>query len=167
MMMDLTKAFNCLPHDLLIAKLNAYGFSNNALQLIYSYLQGRAQRVKLNSNYSERRDIIKGVPQESVLGPLLFNIFINDIFLFVNESDICNYANDNIIWIKGQTISDIIPKLESKINTLNSWFKDNCMLLNKDKCKFMVIESLRANSGESEFKMWKFSIRNTDKEKLA
>ena len=75
MLMDLSKAFDCLPQDLLIAKLHAYSFSNNALQLLYSYLQGRAQRVKLNSNCSEWRYIIKGVPQGSVLGQLLFNIY--------------------------------------------------------------------------------------------
>ena len=103
-------------------------------------MQGRVQRVKLNSNYSEWRDVIKGVPQGSVLGPLLFNIFLNDIFLFINKSEICNYADDNTIWTKGQKINTIIPILESEISTLNKWFKDNCMLLNEEKCKHMIIE---------------------------
>ena len=165
-MMDLSKAFDCLPHDLLIAKLHAYGFSDNALKLLYDYLQGRVQRVKLNSNYSEWRDVIKGVPQGSVLGPLLFNIFLNDIFLFLDKSEICNYADDNTIWTKGQKINTIIPILESEISTLNKWFKDNCMLLNEEKCKYIIIEPQRTKSGESEIRIGDHSVKNTDKETL-
>ena len=149
-MMDLSKAFDCLPHDLLIAKLHAYGFGDNALKLLYNYLQGRIQTVKLNSNYSEWREVIKGVPQGSVLGPLLFNIFLNDIFLFLNKSKMCNYADDNTIWTRGQKINTIIPILESDTNTQNKWFKDNCMLLNEEKCKYMIIEPQRTECWESE-----------------
>ena len=79
---DLSKAFDCLPHDLLIAKLDAYGFKNDALYLIFNYLNNRKQRVKINSSFSSFQNIISGVPQGSLLGPLLFNIFLTDIFLF-------------------------------------------------------------------------------------
>ena len=94
-MMDLSKTFDCIPHDLLIAKIHTYGFNKNLLKFIYSYLKERNQRVKMNSEVSTWDEILSGVPQGFVLGPLLFNIFINYLFLFVDYSDICNYANDN------------------------------------------------------------------------
>ena len=78
--MDLSKAFDCLNHELLIAKLIAYGFSPNALRLIHSCLSERKQWVKINGSFSTWRETIIGVPQGSVLGPLLLNIYLNDLF---------------------------------------------------------------------------------------
>ena len=80
---DLSKAFDCLPHDLIIAKLNAYGFSLPALNLIQNYLANRKQRTKINDSYSPWSDILFGVPQGSILGPLLFNIFLSDLFFIL------------------------------------------------------------------------------------
>ena len=94
--MDLSKAYDCLPHDLMVAKLEAYGISKESLQLISDYLSYRKQRTKIDSAYSDWANAIRGIPQGSKLGPLLFNIFINDTFLVVEKSDICNFADDNI-----------------------------------------------------------------------
>ena len=92
---DLSKAFDCFPHDLIVAKLHAYGFSIESLKLINSYLTERKQRVKMNDQFSSWLDIVVGVPQGSILGPLLFNIFLCDMFLFCNDIDFASYADNN------------------------------------------------------------------------
>ena len=94
LLIDLSKAFDTINHELLIAKLHAYGFSIKALEVLLSYLQERWQRVKINTTFSSWTQLLQGVPQGSFLGPMLFNIYINDMFVALNEIDICNLADD-------------------------------------------------------------------------
>ena len=110
--MDLSKAFDCLNHELLITKLSAYGFSRSALKLIHRNLNERQQRVKINGSFSTSRQTSLGAPQGSVLGPLLFNIYINDFFYLVKDTEICNYADDTTIFACGSDLDSVVESLE-------------------------------------------------------
>ena len=95
---DLSETFDCLVHDLLIARLNEYGFDSLSLKLIHNYLTGRRQRIRINSHYSTWIEILFGVPQRSILESLLFNIYLCDFFLLFDDSDIANYDNWQTSW---------------------------------------------------------------------
>ena len=97
--MDLSKAFDTLNHDLLVAKLKAYGLDSNVALFIRNYLTNRYQRCKIGDSFSEWERIIAGVPQGSIFGSPLFNIFINDKFLYIENSDFCNYADDSTLYL--------------------------------------------------------------------
>ena len=138
LLMDLSKAFDCIDHELLIAKLHAYGFGRGALLMIHSYLSQRRQRVKINGSFSTWKVVQKGVPQGSVLGPLLFNVYINDLFLLMNRAEICNYADDTTLYICDSEINNVIDGLEQDATHLSTWYPENYMKLNADKCHFMI-----------------------------
>ena len=117
------QAYDCLPHDLLIAKLQAYGLDKPSLNLVNDYLRFWKQREKFASSYSDSANVTRGIPQRSILGPLLFNIFINDIFLFIEESDICKFADDITLFSCGDNLSVILKSLEHDMKILSRWFK--------------------------------------------
>ena len=128
-LMDLSKAFDTLNHGLLIAKLNAYGFEHDALKLIYSYLTNRWHRTKINSAYSSWEELTQGVPQGSALGPLLFNIYLNDLFYLSECTEVCNFDKD---------VSCLINRLEHDSPLAIEWFGNNHMKLNQEKCHLLV-----------------------------
>ena len=132
-LMDLSKAFDCLPHDLLLGKLRAYGLTTSACALVRSYLSNRKQRVKLGPHYSEWANTSKGVPQGSILGPLLFKVFINDIFNVLNKSTLYNYADDNTLSYSHHNAETLIQVLQCDCSAMLQWFDQNQMKANPDK----------------------------------
>ena len=124
---DLTKVFDTINHELLIAKLQVYGFSTDALEVLLSYLQDRQQRAKINTAFSSWTQLLKGVPQGSVFGPMLFNIYINDTFFAWKGIDLCNFTD-------GAGLETLDPNSELAI----AWFAMNYMKLNTDKCHLLV-----------------------------
>ena len=135
---DLSKAFDCINYDLMIAKLAAYGFDSISLNYIYSYLTDRRQRTKLNNSFSSYSNLTSGVPQGSILGPLLFNVYINDIFFFINEKNLANYADDNTPYAIDSNVESVITSLEDDATTLIRWFQDNYLKMNEDKCHLLI-----------------------------
>ena len=135
---DLSKAFDCLNHELLIAKLDAYGFDQASLAYIYSYLTNRKHRTKVNSTFSSWADIKSGIPQGSIIGPLLFNIYINDIFFFINSNNLTNYADDNTPYVINSDINTLLDNVENDTSILVKWFNDNYFKMNPDKCHLLI-----------------------------
>ena len=129
---NLSRAFDCLHHELLIAKLNAYGFSLTALKLVHNYLSNRKQRTKINSTYSSLLEIIFGVRQESILGPLLFNIFLIELFFIIEDADIASSVNDNTPYVTADNIDGVIKFLEEASEILFKWFNENENELNEN-----------------------------------
>ena len=109
----------------------------SASRFVHSYLKNRMQRTKINPEYSSWIEIMFGVPQGSILGPLLFNIFLCDLFLIMENIDIARYADDNAPYTTGNSIEEVIQKLENAAKTLFQWFSDNQMKANLDKCHFL------------------------------
>ena len=138
--MDLSKAFDCIPHNLLIAKMHAYGFKLDSLKIFFSYLQGRKQNVKINNTYSVFQVLLSGVPQESILGPILFNIFINDLLLWIENAELHNFTDDNTILCTEKSLEESIKSLTYASEKAVQWFKENMMLVNPDKFQAIIID---------------------------
>ena len=110
----------------------------NALNLIFDYLTGRKQRVRINSRFSSYLDIFQGVPQGSILGPLLFNLFLCDLFLFVEEVDVMSYADGSTPYVCSENVDVTLEKLEEVGKVLFEWFSNNFLKTNADKCRLIL-----------------------------
>ena len=112
-----------------------------SLKLMQSYLCNRFQRTSVNTSFSEWKEIETGVPQ----GPLLFNIFLNDIFCFINNGNLCNYADDNTLYSIGKSLNMVKENLKINFLIMQKWFYENHMVLNPGKCHYLVLGN-RSNS---------------------
>ena len=140
-MADFRKAFDLVDHALLLEKLSCYKVSDIFFQLMKSYLNNRTQVVSVNNETSNKDSVKCGVPQGSILGPILFLIFINDLPLFLSDtvSSTHLYADDTTIYDAQYDLDELKKNLQKSLIALHIWCKKNGMLLNTDKTKVMII----------------------------
>ena len=148
-LVNLSKTFDCIPHDLLITKLHAYGPDEDALVLVYSYLKRRKQCVRINNMHSSFQEVISGVPQGSALGPVLLNFYINDLFLFIKQATLHNYADDNTLAYFSKSMPDLVNTLEKETGLALPWLESNEMIANPEKFHAILLrKNKRDTSGE-------------------
>ena len=135
---DLSKAFDCIPHGLLIAKLNSFGFDKKSLSFISANLHNRKQKTKIGPEFSDFLNIFSGVSQGSILGPILFIIFITDFFFINNDIDFASYADDTTPYVCGKNISEVINILEFNVTNVFKWFHQNVLMANSSKSHFLI-----------------------------
>ena len=141
---DLSKAFDVIPHDLLIAKLYAYELDSRTLKLLNNYLSNRKQRVRIGKCFSTWVEILTGVPQGSILGPLLFNIFICDLFYAMTDFEIASYADDNSTFSGNVSKDMVLSDLREAGNIIFDWCNCNGMKANPEKSHLLI------NQGSNE-----------------
>ena len=151
---DTKKAFDCVDHSILLKKLELYGIKNKNLDLLKNYLEHRAQRVIANNCLSSSLDITCGVPQGSILGPLLFLIYINDIIQEQEKVKVLLYADDTVLYSSGKSVLDIVPFLQNGLKKYATWSAKNKLTMNEAKTKLVLFSSAIA------YKKVEFNIIN-------
>ena len=137
-MTDLSKAFDCIPHDLLIAKLEAYGLGEKTLSYIFLYLRNRNQCVCINDKKSDFQKIISGVPRDSITGPILFNFSINDLFFLVSSTSM-HMTDDNSL-SSANTVTELKNTLQCESEVIVNWLKNNKMLAHSEKFQAVILD---------------------------
>ena len=143
---DLRKAFDTVDHTLLIAKLKNIGFSAPVINWFTSYLSSRTVVTSINNITSTPKPVTVGVPQGSILGPLLFLIFINDLPQCLKHCKSILYADDTLLYYAGRTENDLQVKINEDLNSLSQWLNNNLLTLNYEKTKFMIFANKKQST---------------------
>ena len=136
--LDFKKAFDCVDHAILIKKLEHYGLRGITLKLISNYLHNRQQFTFYLNTYSSKTALTHSVPQGSILGPLLFNIYINDIFRASDKLKIILFADDSCLYYSNSNIYDLIHVINRELNFVDTWLKTNRLTLNLNKSHYII-----------------------------
>ena len=137
---DLSKAIDCIPHALLLAKLEAYGIGEKALSYIYLYLRNRNQGVHINDTKKNSQKIISGIPQGSITEPIKFKFLINNLLFFVSSASMFNFVDDNSLSSTAKTVTELKSILRSELEVFINWFKNNNMIVNPEKSQAIILD---------------------------
>jgi hypothetical protein len=167
-LLDFSKAFDTVNHRLLLAKLEILGFQNKTCDWILSYLSGRSQQVQTENESSSWSPIINGVPQGSILGPLLFTILISDMRVTIWNGSYITYADDtNLYWESTvDTINDTLIAAGEVLSKVSKYCVDNCLRLNEGKCKYMFIGTRPGINKLNTVNLIDLNINNVPMERL-
>ena len=158
-LVDLFKAFDSIDHDLLLRKLQCYGVGGKESKWFSNYLSERKQRVLINGCASAWSEVTRGVPQGSILGPLLFKIFINDLPSAVTSSTIMMYADDTTLYHSCVDVGDLQQALSADLQSLAAWLKSNTLKINVQKTQLLL---LGRRSGAWELERVRISLNGTE-----
>lgn len=142
-MVDLSKAFDTINHRLLIEKLHSYGISGTELKWFSNYLSQRKQRAVLNGVRAAWSNVRAGVPQGSILGPLLFILFVNDLPSVVRHSEVNLYADDTTVYVADVDPIVVRDKLTEDLNAVACWIDNNGLRMNVSKTNLLVLSPKR------------------------
>ena len=145
-MLDLRKAFDLVDHSTLLHKLSLYGMSKECNQWLKSYLSHRSQQVSYNGCLSDPLPISAGVPQGSILGPLLFILYMNDLILEIENTNLDMFADDSTLYVAEESVQSISLQLEQQLLPITNWISANRMVLNVEKL-FIEIMDLQLSFG--------------------
>ena len=140
---DLAKAFDTVDHDILLSKLEYYGVCDESLPWFKNYFTGRKQFVHIDPQSSEELAMTSGVPQGSILGPLLFIVYINDLPRCVKHCSVNTYADDTVLYLAGPTVHNLTFYINQDLQCLSEWLEDNNLVLNVSKTKRVLFTSQR------------------------